>query len=79
MPKLSAEQAANELDKALRGNRWYISTGVGETAEGEVLFVYTTGANHTKLKQIEKGWLGFKVLVRKTGRIRSLAHRRAFA
>lgn len=66
------ERAAAALDAELRALPWYISVGVGTLAEGPALFVYVRSERHKELTRISKGWQGYPVHVRRTGRIRAL-------
>jgi hypothetical protein len=71
---MTAEHAAKRLDERLRRYPWYMSTGVGDTADGEVLFVYVRSTRHPQLKILADGWMGYRVLVRAVGSIRPTRH-----
>lgn len=70
---MSPDEAAQELDKQLRRYPWYLSTGVGETEDGNALFIYVKSRNHPELKKVKKGWRGYPVLIRAVGTIRPVA------
>jgi hypothetical protein len=72
---MTAEHAAKRLDEQLRGYPWYMSVGVGATPEGETIFVYVKSARHRELNNCSKGWMGYRVLVRAVGSIRSISNR----
>lgn len=71
---MSPERAASLLDAKLRPFPWYLSAGVGNTADGRsVIFVYTKSARHRELAQLDRGWHGFKVIVKAVGAMRPIA------
>jgi len=66
--------AAAMLEEEFRKFPWFLSVGVGRLADGrDALFVYVKSTRHEQLKVAEVGWMGYPVLVRKTGPIRSLS------
>jgi hypothetical protein len=69
---MTADQAANQLDQRLRGHPWYMSVGIGETAEGPTIFVYVRSSRHPELGALRDGWMGYKVLVRAVGSVRAI-------
>lgn len=69
---MTPEQAADRLDRELRKHKWYQSIGVGETDDGPAIFVYVATARHSVLTKYAKGWMGYPVFVRPTGRIRAV-------
>ena len=71
---MTAEQAAKRLDERLRQYPWYMSIGVGDTADGEALFVYVKSIRHPELKALRDGWMGYRVEVRAVGSIRASGH-----
>jgi hypothetical protein len=66
---MNAEIAADRLDQTLRGRPWYMSVGVGSTAEGEAIFVYVKSLRHRELSRLQDGWMGFPVKVRAIGTV----------
>ena len=70
---MTPEEAARRLDAELRPHPWYNSIGVGATEEGPALFVYVRTDRHRELSRLDRGWLGYKVIVRPTGRVRAIA------
>ena len=70
---MTPEQAATLLDAELRPYPWYIAVGVGDTDDGSTLFVYVKTAKHRKLRELARGWNGYKVVVEKTGSMRPVA------
>ena len=75
--KLSLNQAAKDLESLLRPFRWFISVGVGTFDNSEALFVYVKSRNHPELASLEKGWKGFRVLVRAVGAVRPLGSKKS--
>lgn len=69
---MSPADAAKRLDERLRGQAWYLSTGIGQTEAGTALFVYVKSDRHTELRILAQGWMGYPVMVRKVGGIRPL-------
>jgi hypothetical protein len=67
---MSPEDAAKEIESELRRFRWFLSTGVGRTKDGETVFVYVKTRKHPELRKLEDGWRGYNVLVRTVGSIR---------
>jgi hypothetical protein len=49
-----------------------MSTGVGETTEGQTLFVYVKSSKHPELGTLKGGWMGYKVLIRAVGSVRAV-------
>jgi hypothetical protein len=76
---MTAEQAAQHLEQKLKAYPWYISIGVGATADGEAIFVYVKSSRHRELSSLENRWMGFPVFVRATGTIRALGSKRSQA
>jgi|GEM_PF-2403233 hypothetical protein len=71
---MSPERAASLLDAELRPYPWYLSVGVGNAADGRpALFVYTKSARHRELARLDRGWHGFKVIVKAVGSMRPIA------
>jgi len=64
---MEVKQAAHELSSKLRGNRWFVSVGVGRNKDGECLIVYVTslGAAARSLVPSEHG--GFEVQIKRFG------------
>jgi hypothetical protein len=71
--EMRAEDAAHELDQKLRVFPWYISIGVGRTANGPALFLYVKSARHRELQGLKDGWRGFPVLIRPVGSVRPVS------
>jgi hypothetical protein len=70
---MTPEVAARLLDAEFRSYPWYLSVGVGNTADGQpVLFVYTKASRRRELAKLASGWMGYKVIVRPVGTIRPL-------
>jgi hypothetical protein len=71
--KMTPEIAAQKLESSLRKFSWLVSVGVGRVENGEsVIFVYVKSSRHPQLRNIESGWLGYKVIVRQSGAMRPL-------
>jgi hypothetical protein len=70
---MSPDEAARRLDAELRPHPWYSSTGIGDTVDGPVLFVYVSTGNHRALTRLDRGWMGYRVVVRPVGRVRAIA------
>jgi hypothetical protein len=67
------DEAARLLDAEFRPYPWYLSVGVGKTADGQpLLFVYTKTGRHPELAKLTSGWMGYKVIVRAIGSIRPI-------
>jgi hypothetical protein len=75
---MTAEQAAKHLEQKLKAYPWYISVGVGATADGDAIFVYVKSSRHRELSTLDR-WMGFPVFVRATGTIRALGSKRSQA
>jgi hypothetical protein len=69
---MTAKQAAGQLDQHLRRYPWYMSTGIGETTDGQMLFVYVKSSRHPELGMIKDGWMGYKVMIRAVGSVRAV-------
>jgi hypothetical protein len=69
---MTAEQAAAQLDQQLRGYPWYVSVGIGETVDGQTIFVYVRSSRHPELGALKDGWMGYKVMVRAVGSVRAI-------
>ena len=72
---MNVESAAALLDERLRPFAWYISTGIGETADGAVLFVYVKARKPRLLADLDDGWNGYRVQVRVLGTVHSVEGR----
>lgn len=72
MSENDAEKAADALDEHLRHEPWYLSVGVGRTAEGPTLFVYSKNAKGPKSVKIGDRWMGFPLVLRVTGTLKRL-------
>lgn len=64
--------AARRLDERLRGEPWYLSTGLGKVEELDAIFVYVKSARHRSLSELGNQWMGYRLVVRATGSIRPL-------
>lgn len=71
--RILPEEAARRLDQELRGRPWYLTTGVGESDDGHVLFVYVKRISKRDSEALEQGWLGYPVIVEAMGGIRAIA------
>jgi hypothetical protein len=72
---MTPDGAAHLLDTELRPYPWYLSVGVGNTADGQpLLFVYTKTGRHRELAKLGSGWMGYKVIVRTVGSIRPIKY-----
>jgi len=74
---MTAEHAAESLDKLLRKHPWYISIGVGQTERGECLFIYVKSARHRELSSIRDGWMGYPVSIHPVGTVRAIKRSRS--
>jgi len=75
---MSPDLAAKALDRELRPYPWYIAVGVGNADDDQpALFLYVKSGRHRKLKEVSRGWCGFKVIVEVTGAMRPLKRKRA--
>jgi hypothetical protein len=71
--EMTPDGAARLLDAELRAFPWYLSVGVGSTADDRpILFIYTKSARHSELAKFDSGWMGYKVIVRAVGSIRPI-------
>jgi hypothetical protein len=75
--EISIEEASRRLDKQLRPQPWYVSVGVGETDEGEVIFLYVKTKGHRELTKLGKRWMSFRLIVEAVGSIRPVQHQHA--
>jgi hypothetical protein len=70
---MTIDEAAESLEKRLRGESWYTAVGVG-THEGKpALFLYVKRLRGVDLSMVKGGWEGYHVEVRKMGTPRVLA------
>jgi hypothetical protein len=67
------EAAAGHLDRKLRPYKWYQACGVGNTASGPTIFVYVKSDRHKELRELGDSWMGYRLVVRRTGPVRALA------
>lgn len=73
--EMTPDGAARLLDAELRPYPWYLSVGVGNTADGQpLLFVYTKAGRHRELAKLVSGWMGYKVIVRAVGSMRPIKY-----
>jgi hypothetical protein len=78
--EMMPDEAARLLDAEFRPYPWYLSVGVGNTADGQpLLFVYTKSGRHRELAKLSSGWMGYKVIVRAIGSIRPINRRAKYA
>jgi hypothetical protein len=66
----NAEQAALALDRRLRHYPWYLSVGVGDSGQGETLYLYVRSKKHRELDFLNSGWMGFQVEIKPVGSMR---------
>lgn len=74
MSEEEVDHAASLLDDKLRQEPWFISSGVGETAAGPMIFIYSKNEAGPKKLRLDQGWMGFSVTVRVIGRIKRITH-----
>ena len=77
MSEISIEEASRRLSNLLRPQPWYVSVGVGETDEGEVIFLYVTTKRHRELSKLGKNWMGFPLVVEAVGAVRPVQYQHA--
>jgi hypothetical protein len=70
--KMTIEEAAQDLESALRPFSWYLSTGVGATESGPALFVYVKSNSKHVAAAVAGEWQGYRVVVRTVGGVRPL-------
>jgi hypothetical protein len=70
--EMQPEIAASHLDRRLRPYKWYQACGVGATQSGPAIFVYVSSEKHKELRELGDSWMGYKLVIRRTGPIRAL-------
>lgn len=71
MSKVTAEEAALELDRKLRSKSWYISVGVGQTERGgSAIYLYVRNSYHRELVGFDKVWMGYQLIIEPIGSIK---------
>lgn len=72
---MGINEAAELLQKRLRGYSWLTAVAVGGLDDKEVIFVYTRyPVNHKELEMLKsQGWHGYDVKVERVGVARALA------
>lgn len=70
MSDISIEEASRRLNDHLRLKSWYLSVGVGETDEGDAIFLYVKTKRHRDISKLGKRWMGFSLIVEAVGSIR---------
>lgn len=51
---------------------WIVSIGIGRFAESDAIFVYVNSnraMRNSELANLHKGWMGFPVVIRKSGKV----------
>lgn len=70
--RITAEEAARQLDSYLRGYPWYLSVGVGEAQHKPILLVYIKTTRSPGVQDLADEWQGFEVIKRPVGNVRAL-------
>jgi hypothetical protein len=65
-------EAAERLDRMLRGKRWYVSVGVGKRDGRPTLFVYVTSKSAAKAEKLSSAFEGFPVIAQSMRGLRVL-------
>ena len=72
MSEEEVDIAAAALDDKLRHEPWFISSGVGETKSGFIIYIYVKNEAGPRRFGLDRSWMGFPLTVRVTGKIKRL-------
>lgn len=68
---MTVQEAVVALAAQVREAPWFVSVGVGTSAEGSTIFLYVARpVRRAELKPYAQGWEGFPVTIRVIGRVR---------
>ena len=74
MPRPSIDEAAQSLNRHLRGRAWFRMVGIGLDDFGDpAIYLYVASTNTPELSNMTKVWETYPVVVKRSGAPRPVA------